>query len=113
MDIFILALLSGISQLAAHYIPWQRILRRELRRTEAYVIGVVLMMIPVSVWLVLQQDWRVLLALWCVIATSGLNVIGAYALDGYLHTREQAQAVDAENRIIRETVFDDQNDQRS
>jgi hypothetical protein len=106
MDIFILALLSGISQLAAHYIPWQRILRRQLKRTEAYVIGVVLMMIPVSVWLVLQQDWQVLLALWCVVTASGLAVMGAYALDGYLHTREQAQAVNTENQIMREQYFD-------
>lgn len=113
MDILILSLLSGISQLAAHYIPWQRILRRQLHPTEAYVIGVVLMMIPVSVWLVLAQDWRVLLALWCVIASSGLSVIGAYALDHYLQTVEQNRAVDAENQMMRESVFDDQNDQRS
>ena len=113
MDIVIIALLSGVAQLAAHYIPWQRMLRRRLHPTEAYVIGVVLMMMPISVWLILAQDWRVLLALWCVIASSGVMVIGAYGLDAYLQTVEHNRAADAENRMMRESVFDDQNDKRS
>ena len=111
MDILILALLSGIAQLAAHYIPWKLILRRKLRRTEAYTIGVALMMVPFSVWA--GPDgfcggccWP----LWVVIVTNGALVIGAYVLDHYLLTASLAQAADAENKLMRESDFNDQND---
>ena len=110
MDILILALLSGIAQLAAHYIPWKLILHRKLRRTEAYTIGVALMMVPFSVWLGVLGLWRVLLALWVVILTSGSFVIGAYVLDHYLLTASLAQAANAENQMLREADFNDQND---
>lgn len=110
MDILILTVLSGISQLAAHYIPWKLILHRPLKRTEAYVIGVVLMIVPFSVWLGQLGLWRVLLALWCVVITSGLFVIGAYSLDRYLMVAELVKAADAENQMMRESVLDDTHD---
>ena len=33
--------ISGLSLIALHYFPWQRLIRRKLHRLEAYVIGVV------------------------------------------------------------------------
>jgi len=109
MNIAVMALLSGAFQLAAHYLPWRSILRRKLRRTEAYAIGVVLMLAPFSVWLGLAGLWLVLLALWVVVATSGAFVIGAYLLDGYLEKSHEGQVAQAENRVLRGGVFDDAN----
>jgi len=113
MDILMMALLSCVAQLAAHYLPWRRLLGRQLRRTEAYTIGVVLMLAPFSVWLGLQGLWRVLLALWIVIAACGAVVIGAYGLDHYLETVQRLQADESENRSLRGMAFDDENDKRS
>lgn len=112
MDMLIMAVLSGVAQLAAHYLPWKLILGRQLRRTEAYVIGVVLMLVPFSVWLGLQGLWDVLLALWVVIVVSGLTVIGAYALDSYLTIVQAHQAEQSENRNLRERAFNDPDDDR-
>lgn len=113
MDILILAVISGVAQLAAHYIPWKQILHRKLKRTEAYIVGVLLMMVPFSVWLGVLGLWRVLLGLWIVIVTSGGLVIGAYALDHHLMVAELAQATDAENKMMRGAYFDDKDEQCS
>ena len=112
MDITVMALISGLAQLTAHYFPWRKVLGRALHRTEAYMVGVVLMLAPFSVWLGLAGLWRVLLALWVVIVTCGLFVIGAYLLDGNLEKGHRERVAQAENAVLRKAVFDDADDER-
>lgn len=76
-----------------HYAPWRLWLRgRDLRQYEAYVYGVVCILLPVT-GAALICDWtglHVVAASWIVAAVGGLAVIGMYSVDGS-HKR-QAQA---------------------
>lgn len=114
MDILILVVISGIAQLAAHYFPWKKWLHRELKRTEAYAIGTVLMLVPYSIWMGwVLYCWRFVLALWAVVFISGFMVIGAYAFDERLDLREEVDAMSAENEIMRDEYFNDKDERNS
>ena len=76
--------------IAEHYFPWQVLLGRKLPRLAAYVIGVLAMVVPLSVlygyWAMKPPglSWIHLAALWSVVISGGLTVIGSYALDAVM-----------------------------
>lgn len=85
----------GISALVAwfilwweHWFPWQALLRRELPRVAAYILGTLAMACPLTglFWYWAHHsrpDWPYahLAALWVVIVAGGISVMSAYGID--------------------------------
>lgn len=84
--------LSAFSQIAAHWAPLARIIGRPLPKPIAYVIGVLGILLPYSVYMGVFQGvwWEV----WYFVLASGIATILAYVVDYMLHLH--ARAKDAE-----------------
>lgn len=70
-----------------HYFPWRMLppLRgKELPRLAAYVLGMLGMMVPFTLWLMDHGESEIVTILWMVICAAGLAVFGLYGLDRYL-----------------------------
>lgn len=105
-NVGITALITALVLLVEHYFPWRLVLKRDLPRQAAYVLGVLAILLPFSCLLLLWiREWsapfgyplpagvlldpgealrRVLVALWAVVLASGVSTLGAYLLDWLL-----------------------------
>jgi hypothetical protein len=106
------ALVSVLILLVEHYLPWPTWLGRRLPRTAAYVLGVLGMALPLTGLMALWGLWMVVAALWGVILTGGLAVLGAYALDDMLAMRQRLHALEIEAQLLRPEVHDDEDGSR-
>lgn len=69
-----------------HYLPWRQLLKgRDLPRPAAYILGVLGLMVPFTVWLIRNDLFGVAISLWRVIVAGGLVVMALYGLDHYIH----------------------------
>lgn len=89
MDLIITASISGLCQLAMHYFPWARVLKKELPRVAAYTLGVLAIMVPVS--FLGSARALGLLDLWITVIVSGLCVFIAYLVDAALDGDDRAE----------------------
>ena len=96
-QIALTALITVMARLAEHWFPWQLMLRRKLPRPAAYVAGVLALIAPLTVlfwqWGLSQAIW----ALWAVVISGGLAVMGAYGLDWLM--RRLAQGDELRERV--------------
>lgn len=91
-QILLTTLISVLLMLVEHWFPWRLLLRKDLPRVAAYVLGVLGMAVSLTglyaYWAVEPPDpfWAHghLAALWSVIVGSGLAVVGAYGIDRLL-----------------------------
>lgn len=84
MSIGLLIALVMLAEALLHWFPWKRCLRgRDLPRPAAYVLGVLGLMTPFSIWLFEQGEIYILNMLWLVILAGGMSVLAAYGLDHY------------------------------
>ncbi len=70
-----------------HYFPWRMLppLRgRQLPRLAAYVLGLLGMMVPFTLWLMDHGKTEIVTVLWTVICATGIAVFALYGLDRYL-----------------------------
>jgi hypothetical protein len=82
-----------------HYFPWRMLpmLRgRELPRLAAYVLGLLGMMVPFTVWLMDHGEIEIVQTLWTVIFAAGMTVFALYGLD--LHLDLDMRDVEANER---------------
>lgn len=85
MNEWILLSLVMITEAFLHYFPWAKLLKgRELPHLMAYVLGVMGLMVPFTVWLIEQNESVIVTVLWKVIAGGGITVIVLYGLDRYI-----------------------------
>ena len=85
LEILLTALIAVLLELVMHWFPWRMILRRDLTRPAAYVLGVFGIAGPVSVLWALWGMINVVISLWAVIVATGLAVVGAYDIDALLN----------------------------
>lgn len=105
-NVFVTALIAALVILVQHYFPWRLVLKRDLPRQAAYVLGVLAILVPFSYLLLLWiKEWsdpvgyplpagalldagevlrRVIIGLWTVVLASGIATLGAYLLDWLL-----------------------------
>lgn len=67
-----------------HYFPWRKLIGADLPRLAAYVLGLLGMMGPLSVWLIDRGEMEMASTLWFVIVAAGMTVFALYGLDHYL-----------------------------
>lgn len=92
-----------------HYIRWIEVLMgRKLPRTVAYILGVLGMMVPFTVWLLEVDRERLAIAfvLWKTIFSGGLSVLICYGFDAVIdliwavkHGREHEQVLAAQGKV--------------
>jgi hypothetical protein len=106
-DISITVTIAALLLLVEHWFPWRLILRRDLPRLAAYVLGVLALVLPLSglYWAWASSppgsSWAWLVALWAVIIGGGLSVGLAYLIDWCLQQAAQARDL-AELMTLRE-----------
>lgn len=70
-----------------HYFPWRMlppIRGKKLPRLAAYVLGLLGMMVPFTLWLMDHGKGDVVEVLWTVIVSTGIAVFATYGVDRYL-----------------------------
>lgn len=67
-----------------HYFPWRMLLKKKLPRLVAYVLGLLGMMGPLTLWLMDHGEIEIVQVLWIVIGSAGMTVFALYGLDRYL-----------------------------
>lgn len=69
-----------------HYFPWRLVLGgRVLHPVAAYVLGVLGLMVPFTVWLAEHGHMDIAWMLWTVIVAGGAAVAICYGLDWLIH----------------------------
>ena len=77
----LLVVLVVFIEMFLHYFPWRLVLRRDLPRLVAYMLGVLGMMGPFTAWLINHNDSQVATMLWLVLGAGGFAVASLYLLD--------------------------------
>ena len=85
LQIGVSAVISVLIIWLQHWFPWRFLLGHDLPRLGAYTLGIFALALPYSVLLLLwgvdDLIYRILLALWLLIAACGMATVGAHALD--------------------------------
>jgi hypothetical protein len=81
ISILVTALVAALLELVMHWFPWRLMLRRDLHRTAAYVLGTLGIAVPLTALFAYWGQWVELLALWAVVVAAGVSVLVAYAFD--------------------------------
>lgn len=88
IEISLAAVVAALTQCVSHWFPWRLVLRRELPKIAAYVLGMLGILLPVT-GLFWHWDANVvalprhahLLGLWVSVVASGSAVVFAYGVD--------------------------------
>jgi len=73
-----------VIELLLHYLPWRLWIGKDLPRLVAYVLGLLGMMGPLSLWLMDHGEIAILETLWWVVLSAGGAVFMAYGVDHVL-----------------------------
>ena len=93
MSIRDLIVMVVVFQLLLHYLPWRLWIGTDLPRLIAYVLGLLGMMGPLSLWLMDHGEIVMLKTLWLVVLSAGGAVFMAYGIDRVIdNERENAEA---------------------
>jgi hypothetical protein len=102
VDILLTSLFSAALLAIENLIPWRQLLKRELPKTPAYLMGVAGLYLPLSILLYLWGDLDALWAMWAVGLSGGTAVIvlkaGRAWLDAERKARNEAEAVEVLRR---------------
>jgi hypothetical protein len=96
-------LVSGLAILVEHYLPWVKILGKDLPYLGAYILGMLAIIIPLTTLFALTPiiGWMSILALWSVTMIAGLATLGAHALDDWLIKRIQVrETMEREEKLL-------------
>ena len=103
MSISAMVALVILSEAFMHYFPWRLVLRgRELPRLVAYVLGVLGLMVPFTIWLIELGEWDIIQALWLVLVSGGSSVLILYALDHVVNLDWKAREGSEWEHVARE-----------
>jgi hypothetical protein len=83
-EILLACVVTMLLLLVEHWFPWRLMLRRDLPRLAAYVLGVLALAGPLTALFVRWKAWMPLAGLWSVIVSGGLAVMVAYGVDWLL-----------------------------
>lgn len=105
MDLWtsVCASIAAITTVALHYFPWRAVRGRELSRPEAYTLGVLAMMIPLTVYFLSMGEitgWQAVVVMWVTAVGAGIGTAGTYALDSALDNRQRANEAEARERVL-------------
>jgi len=123
-QVVVTAIIVALVELVEHWFPWRLVLRRDLPRLAAYILGVAGIALPYTALLMMWwQTWdggyplpvgvfipvseavrRCLVAFWYAVGAGGLAVAVAYAIDQVLLLAVKAQDLEEIATLCRKTV---------
>ncbi|HPS41038.1 MAG TPA: hypothetical protein PK040_00440 [Anaerolineaceae bacterium] len=104
LALMIASVIAFLIVVVEHYLPWQLILRKELPKIPAYILGVLAFGIPLSVLFTVITDWtssEIVLSFWVVVISAGAGTVGCYNLDSLIHNRARAdESEEREQKLL-------------
>jgi hypothetical protein len=98
------AVIAFLIVIVEHYLPWQMMLKKDLPKIPAYVLGVLAFAVPITVLFTVIPGWvssEIVLALWVIIIAAGLGTVGCYNLDTLVYHRARAEeSEEREQRLL-------------
>ena len=101
MDVLLTLLVVCLLLLTEHWFPWRLMLRRDLPRVAAYILGVLALHLPLTGLYIYWASSGVdvdkhahLVALWVVTIGGGLAVLSAYGIDWLLDSLARRYELD-------------------
>lgn len=87
-----------------HYLPWRLWLGQDLPRLAAYVLGLLGMMVPLSLWLMDHGEIEILQTLWAVVVSAGGAVFMAYGIDHVLMRERESREGKHREQVMTEAL---------
>lgn len=78
-----------VIELLLHYLPWRLWIGTDLPRLVAYVLGLLGMVVPLSLWLIDHDEIVMLKTLWLVVLSAGGAVFMAYGVDRVIQNERE------------------------
>jgi len=102
-----IAIAAGFSALfiaGGHWFPWRAMLHRDLHRLEAYVYGVLSILLPAGAVLWMQAEWYAIALLVACTAAAGVTTATTKGVDRIIEWRNELHDMrarsDAESRAM-------------
>lgn len=89
-----------------HYFPWRMLIKRKLPRLAAYVLGLLGIMVPYSLWLMDRGEVENVQMLWIAISAAGLTVFALYGLDQYLDLLRGDKEASQREELLKGAIVD-------
>lgn len=98
--VYVVAAVTLLVVMVEHWIPI-----RPAHPIWRYVLGVLALDVPLSVWLWTRGQWDVVLVLWMVVAAGGFGTVGAWMLDAWISTRRRLMAAEREREVLHGAIY--------
>jgi hypothetical protein len=108
ISIVLTALIAMLMVLVEHWMPWRKMIGKELPKQSAYILGTLAILGPLTVLFITWGDWQALASIWITAAAAGTGTLAAYAIDGMLDQRIRLKAIEAEHAVLKQGVKDAQ-----
>lgn len=95
--------ISFLLVMVEHYLPWRGILRKDLPRLQAYILGTLAMAVPFGVMIALFPLWErfeIILYFCIVVVSAGLGTFLSYHLDHLVSTRNRADESEEREKAL-------------
>ena len=100
------SLIALLTEATLHFVPWNRLLGRELRPPWTYIVGLAPLAALDTAWLWTVQPGAnlAIIGLWAIVGAGGLGCLAGYALDSAAAARLLARfgGSDAADRSSRD-----------
>ena len=114
ITLIVTALFAFLAIVSEHYFPWQLLLKRDLPRIPAYVLGVLAFALPLTVAYVIFPVWRsseIVIFFWCACGAAGCATLACHNLDEMLRQRNRAsESEEREQALLSIQGADDDTD---
>jgi len=88
-QIALATLITALMLIVEHYWPWQAMLKGQLNKIFAYILGLLAIDLPFTALMIVWEEWEVITALWWITGVGGAVVITINLLDR-LYERDAA-----------------------
>ena len=99
-----LVLIVVVIELLLHFLPWRLWIGADLPRLAAYVLGLLGMMGPLSLWLMDHGEIEIMQTMWTVILSAGGAVFMAYGVDHVLMRERESREGKQREQIMVDTL---------
>jgi len=98
--LLIFATLAAVGQLAAHYIPWEKLIGRRLPRLAAYTVGTGINTAAFIGWALFTGNVESIWALVAIVLASGTLVALVWWMDYTVDTRDKVEDIDEQVQLF-------------
>lgn len=102
LETVLVVCVAGLAILVEHFIPWDALVGGKLHVTWRYLMGVLAIAVPMSIYLVEKGLVHTLGVFWMIIGICGIGTVAGYLVDGWIGVNGKLDATLSENQVLRE-----------